>query len=569
MSINLLLLILCLFIIFVTVLDYNNYAFNHNRWVSIEDENFESIKDKMTEFITKPKKIPITYEEQYKKKLNLENENAFVFYEQDICKDIKTENVFSLTQELTCEEMNEYLESIIKIINDKTKLDIKATEWILKNLVSEKEYELQKKKNSKKNFDKLQLHKDTEVYKTSDLLVNNFVSIINNTFKDTKYFEKYNKFHPYSSYKLEKYQILDFYTFKDLNRIILEMKLHRIHKIYDFSIVVDIFYNKKKGILYYKNGFVRGVSNRFNTRYLEPDDTKTKLKYESFITDKMNEMIKQLEDSKKGNNEIKYENILELIERYDLNKTFNQIIYYELLKMIENIDISNNKNKNEKLYEKIIILFIENAEKILFEREETKPSLSNHIKFDKSQLDGKKVLTKELNVEVKKINEKIKGLTFKDLSKIKFNELYPKFKCYNPLKKNEILQLYTNKIYCESYHKDLKVSGIWDRECEKNEDCPFFKANKNYPNNFGGCKKGSCEVPLGMSLIGGTIPSKYSVPMCYNCPDKKFKSLKQDSDCCYKQKKNKKLKSPDYMFDNDEKLRTQNKSNLLKLGLKP
>ena len=29
------------------------------------------------------------------------------------------------------------------------------------------------------------------------------------------------------------------------------------------------------------------------------------------------------------------------------------------------------------------------------------------------------------------------------------------------------------------------------------------------------------------------------------------------------------LKKKDYMFDNDEKLRKQNKSNLLKLGLKP
>ena len=106
MSINLLLLILFLFLIFIMFLDYNNYAFNEDRKISIEDENFE---DKMNEFKSKPKKIPITYEEQYKKKLNLEMDKAFVFYEQDICKDIKTENVFSLTQELTCEEMNDYL----------------------------------------------------------------------------------------------------------------------------------------------------------------------------------------------------------------------------------------------------------------------------------------------------------------------------------------------------------------------------------------------------------------------------------------------------------------------------
>lgn len=568
-TIHLVILLLFLFIVFILVLDHYNYAFNEDRQVSMKNEYFQSLKEKMNEFKTHPKKIPITYEEQYKKKLNLEMEKYFVFHELDVCKDIKTEKVFSLTQELTCDEMNEYLIKIKNIINGKKKLDIKAEEWILKKLVSNKEYEIQKKKNNKQKFDTLQLHKVKEVLKTSDLLINNFVSILNDNFKKTKYFKKYNKYNPFSSYKLEKYQILDFYMFKDINRVIIEIKLHRIHKIYDFVIVVDIFYNEKKKILYYKTAFVRGVVNRFNTRYLEPDDTENKLKYDTFITDKMKEIIKQLKGVKNGENELKYIKILEYIERYDLNKTFNQIIYYELLKMIEKIDISKNKNENEILYAKIIALFIENAEKLLFERISTRPSLANDIRFDKSQLEGKKVLTKELNVEVKKLNEKMKGLSFKDLATIKFNELNPKFKCFNPLEENKILQLYTNKIFCESYHPDIQVNGIWDKDCENDDDCPFFKANKNYPNNFGGCNKGKCELPLGMSLIGGTIPNKNSVPMCYNCPNQKFKSLKEDSDCCYKQKKNNKLKSPDYIFKNDEKLRKQHKSNLLTLGLKP
>lgn len=569
-TIHLVIFLLFSFIVFVMYLDLNNYAFDEDRQVSMKNEYFQSLKEKMNEFKTHPKKIPITYEEQYKKKINLENEKYFVFNELDICKDIKTENVFSLTQELTCDEMNEYLIKIKNIINGKTKLDIKAKEWLLKKLVSDKEYEVEKNKNSKTQFETLQLHKVSNVLYTSDLLINNFVSILNNNFKKTKYFNKYNKYNPFSSYKLEKYQILDFYMFKDINRVIIEIKLHRIHKIYDFVIVVDIFYNKNKEILYYKTAFVRGVVNRFNTKYLEPDDTENKLTYESFITDKMKDIIKQLEINKnKGDNELKYIQILEFIERYDLNKTFNQIIYYELLKMIENINISKNKNKNEILYEKIIVLFIENAEKLLFERDETRPGLANDIRFDKSQINGKKVLTKELNVEVNKLNEKIKGLSFKDLSKIKFNELYPKFKCFNPLEENKILQLYTNKIFCESYHPDIMVNGIWDRDCKKDEDCPFYKANKNYPNNFGNCNKGKCELPFGMSLIGGTIPNKNSVPMCHNCPNKKFKSLKEDSDCCYKQNKNKKLKSPDYIFENDETLRNLHKSNLLKLGLQP
>ena len=37
----------------------------------------------------------------------------------------------------------------------------------------------------------------------------------------------------------------------------------------------------------------------------------------------------------------------------------------------------------------------------------------------------------------------------------------------------------------------------WDKPCLRNEDCPFYKKNMNYPNNFGQCINGFCEMPLG------------------------------------------------------------------------
>ena len=101
-------------------------------------------------------------------------------------------------------------------------------------------------------------------------------------------------------------------------------------------------------------------------------------------------------------------------------------------------------------------------------------------------------------------------------------------------------------MFCESYHDDIKQLGIWDGPCQKNAECPFFKANKNYDNDFGGCKKGVCEMPLGVNRIGFT---KYSDddPLCYNCP------VGSDSKCCQQQhldslKDNAKILSPDLVF---------------------
>lgn len=93
----------------------------------------------------------------------------------------------------------------------------------------------------------------------------------------------------------------------------------------------------------------------------------------------------------------------------------------------------------------------------------------------------------------------------------------------------------------------------WDSPCLANEDCPFFQANKNYPNQRGGCvSRGMCELPIGVKRTGYR---KYSTdapyyPICHQCVS--------DPDCCNKQKKNKKMKSPDYAFVGDNKEREAN-----------
>jgi hypothetical protein len=95
----------------------------------------------------------------------------------------------------------------------------------------------------------------------------------------------------------------------------------------------------------------------------------------------------------------------------------------------------------------------------------------------------------------------------------------------------------------------------WDRPCFANTDCPFYQANKNYPNERGGClAQGKCEMPIGVyrkSYRYYVDTSPYT-PICYQCKDPK------DPACCEKQKNTKEypdLKSPDYAFDNDKDAR--------------
>jgi hypothetical protein len=103
--------------------------------------------------------------------------------------------------------------------------------------------------------------------------------------------------------------------------------------------------------------------------------------------------------------------------------------------------------------------------------------------------------------------------------------------------------------------------GVWDRRCVANEDCPFYKANKNYPNTFGKCNNdGYCELPKGLVRVGYRSYEKNSLPYCYNCLDKKSGKKIVDK-CCSKQK------NPDYMFENDVGIRYKNRKQLEGKGL--
>lgn len=114
----------------------------------------------------------------------------------------------------------------------------------------------------------------------------------------------------------------------------------------------------------------------------------------------------------------------------------------------------------------------------------------------------------------------------------------------------------TNKYDCEKEIDDLgqiKKPGKWDKLCVSDKECPFYKSNKNYKNNFGGCVDGYCELPLNMESIS---PHYYKIdpykqPYCHNYRNNGYAS-------CYLQN-NKKLYpnfiTPDYAFKDDINIR--------------
>lgn len=94
-------------------------------------------------------------------------------------------------------------------------------------------------------------------------------------------------------------------------------------------------------------------------------------------------------------------------------------------------------------------------------------------------------------------------------------------------------QTKTTKESCEKEN-----DNIWDKPCEKNEECPFYQKNNNYKNYRGGCIDGVCEMPVGIERKGFRYYNTNTYPLCYNCPS-------DNKHCCSQQSK------PDYIFSMD------------------
>ncbi len=131
---------------------------------------------------------------------------------------------------------------------------------------------------------------------------------------------------------------------------------------------------------------------------------------------------------------------------------------------------------------------------------------------------------------------------------------------YDPILKTEYILPYYSREACESgfdtYNRP-KNYGVYDKPCKEDSECPFYKINKNYDNDFGKCIDGTCQLPLNMENVGYHFykNKKDKEPLCYNCHSKKFEGLTLLDTCCNEQKDREKypfLKSPDYAFQDDD-----------------
>jgi hypothetical protein len=347
------------------------------------------------------------------------------------------------------------------------------------------------------------------------------ISLFNNLVISSGY---YIEFHPYHFFKIINSNLISFEN-KDVSRTnyIFTLTLAREFKFQQFVIYYDIDL----------------ISNTTNTNTnTNTNNTNYKLVYNKIeLTG-----IKEPNSIEFHNNskieEVQTNNIeVELEKKIDKEKNNN---YYYKDQITDNalFDILPNE-ENSKLFQKQNTKFIN-----IYERTDIDPTLldKNSIKTD--------------------IDNKIMNMS-KD-------QQYKNHKCFGLVNGiSEELSNYNNPIFCKSYHPEINQNGIWDAPCQIDNDCPFFKANKNYTNNKGKCDKttGMCEMPHGIIPIGFTKYGKIE-PDCYNCG---ITSL--DNKCCKKQsedieKGNVNYISPDYIFTNDENERTQYKEQIESLGLK-
>jgi len=153
----------------------------------------------------------------------------------------------------------------------------------------------------------------------------------------------------------------------------------------------------------------------------------------------------------------------------------------------------------------------------------------------------------------------------------------------NELNEQELYQCYgknsQNKFACESFELINEENsrfyrkeplGIWAKSrCTNNEECPYYRANLNYPNNRGGCVNGRCEMPLNVSRISPTIADPRTKPFCHNCDRSGTCSGTECLQCCDAQRRNSSMRSPDYAFNNDFSERMRYASSFRTQNLSP
>lgn len=120
---------------------------------------------------------------------------------------------------------------------------------------------------------------------------------------------------------------------------------------------------------------------------------------------------------------------------------------------------------------------------------------------------------------------------------------------------------------------DLR-DGYWDKPVTRDEECPFFMANKNFPNRLGGVDPNGnrCEMPVGTKRIGYRYISADPIhkPWCYGCNIGADGQPGSAGPCCDEQLNKDlypNLVTPDYVFPGDALERGQFWQELSERGI--
>jgi hypothetical protein len=235
-----------------------------------------------------------------------------------------------------------------------------------------------------------------------------------------------------------------------------------------------------------------------------------------------NERYKYIEDqllTYKADYKSHLEQFIFKMRVYRDNKMSHYLLYIDLL----------FDNYNTKYYiNDIIILGTDIQENIAFS------------KFKKNYFKLADNFNSDINLDKDKINKFINSKQKKQIYEHDNNYCF--FKNAN------------NRNECISLSKSNNSLGIYDSPCLYNEDCPYYKKNKNYPNGRGGCNNGFCEMPTNVKLIGYKEYIDGNKPICYNCKKTDECSGMDCNMCCEEQKDSKlypNLDGPDYAYPND------------------
>ena len=232
---------------------------------------------------------------------------------------------------------------------------------------------------------------------------------------------------------------------------------------------------------------------------------------------------------------------------------FTIFIYRENKKNFYSLQIECEYNIVFKkiFFEKIDILGILEQDKISFDKYQNYEK--KNCSMDNDEKSG--LCFPNINPENKSLDEyeksfkenKLKNYFNKKKTEEEEEKEYIKYKCF--------LKDGFNESICKSYSYDKQTYGVWDKPCNVNSECPFYKKNLNYENDRGGCINGYCEMPSNIERVGYKYYRKKKLPFCYNCNIKNCKG-EDCYTCCEKQKDRQlypNLKSPDYIFSNDNR----------------